>query len=154
VRKLVEKARYAILLAVLAALAASVLTLATAVLRMGAVLAHLVQGMAGGEAGTATAEVAATLDALLLAVVLYIFAAGLYELFIGELSLPEWLVIHDLGDLKSKLVSVIILLMAVTFLEHLVQWRQPLDTLLFGAATAAVVAVLVLYLRLGEPGSR
>jgi uncharacterized membrane protein YqhA len=34
---------------------------------------------------------------------------------------PEWLVIRP-AQLKAKLASVIILVMAVTFLEHLTEW--------------------------------
>lgn len=94
----------------------------------------------------------ALLDAFLLAIVLYIFAVALYELFIGEIKVPPWLVIRNLDDLKLKLVSVIILVMAVTFLEHLVQWEKPLETLMFGAATALVLSSLILYMRTSGTG--
>ena len=44
-------------------------------------------------------------DAFLIAVVLYFFAVGVYELFIGELALPDWMAVHDLHALKAKLSS-------------------------------------------------
>lgn len=106
--------------------------------------------MANGAAAQQGIHMIAILDAFLLAVVLYIFAVGLYELFIGEIEVPSWLVIRNLDDLKKKLISVIILVMAVTFVEHLVQWKRPEDTLMFGAATALVVTSLMLYSRFGN----
>jgi hypothetical protein len=35
--------------------------------------------------------------------------------------------------------------MAVTFLEHFIQWREPLETLQFGGALALAVAALMLF---------
>lgn len=87
----------------------------------------------------------AVVDAFLLATVLYIFAIGLYELFIGTLKVPDWLVIKNLDDLKGKLQSVVIMIMAVLFLEHLAHWKDPLDTLMFAGAIAIVTLALVFY---------
>lgn len=89
----------------------------------------------------------AALDALLMALVLYIFSVAMYELFIGEIRVPPWLVIKSLDGLKEKLASVIILILAVTFLEHLVDWENAFDTFLFGLAIASVVFALVFYMR-------
>ncbi len=87
------------------------------------------------------------MDIHLLSVVLYIFAVGLYELFVGKLNTPEWLEIKSIDDLKAKLVSVVILILAITFTKNVVKWEKPLDTVLFGIAIAVVVFVLVLYYR-------
>ncbi len=58
----------------------------------------------------------------MLAVVLYIMAVGLYELFIDDnLDLPAWLVIHNLEDLKEKLVGVVIVVLAVFFLGRVIE---------------------------------
>lgn len=111
-------------------------------------LTHLNE--AGEAASRQGVDMIALLDAFLLAVVLYVFAVALYELFIGEIKVPPWLVIRNLNDLKLKLVSVIVLVMAVTFVEHLVRWEKPLDTLLFGTATALVLAALVFFSRTAD----
>ncbi len=87
------------------------------------------------------------MDIHLLSVVLYIFAVGLYDLFIGKLNTPEWLEIKNIEDLKAKLVSVIILILAITFTKNVVKWQKPVDTLLFGASIAIVIFVLILYHR-------
>jgi uncharacterized membrane protein YqhA len=89
------------------------------------------------------------MDTFLIATALLIFAVGLYELFIKDIVLPDWLVIHNLHDLKAKLGSVIILVMAVTFLKHLVEWREPLNTLFFGIAIAVVSASLIAFSHYG-----
>lgn len=88
------------------------------------------------------------MDIHLISVILYIFAVGLYELFVGKLQLPEWLKIGSIDQLKSKLASVIVLILAITFTKNLVEWKNPLDTLLFGLAVSAVIAVLILYYKI------
>ena len=46
-------------------------------------------------------------DLFLLATVLYVIAIGLFELFVDDrMVLPHWLEIHDLNDLKEKLIGV------------------------------------------------
>jgi uncharacterized membrane protein YqhA len=80
------------------------------------------------------------MDIFLIATVLFIFAMGMYELFIDNISLPEWLIIRNLHDLKVKLSSVIVLVMGIIFLEHLVEWNDPQGTLFFGIAVAVVSA--------------
>ena len=52
------------------------------------------------------------MDAFLIATALLIFAIGLYELFIEDIAMPEWLEVHSLHDLKAKLASVIVLVLA------------------------------------------
>ena len=82
---------------------------------------------------------------LLKAVVFYLIGVGFYSLFIAPLNLPVALGVKTLADLESKIISVIIVIMAITFLGHFIQWQQPVETLQFGIAFAVVVAVLVLF---------
>ena len=88
------------------------------------------------------------MDIHLLSVILYIFSVGLYELFVGELKLAPWLKIETIDQLKSKLASVIVLILAITFTKNLVEWKNPLDTLLFGLAVSAVIGVLIFYYKI------
>ncbi len=83
------------------------------------------------------------IDSFLIATALYIFAVSMYELFINKLALPEWMLAHDLHELKNKLSGVIILVMVVKFLEHLVDWKDPYESLLFAIAIAIVSAALI-----------
>lgn len=148
--KLLSSGRYLIIIAVLSTFVASLTTLIWGAWRMIRIVMDLFYGLSGAEseAYTQGVHLIAVLDSFLLAIVLYIFSVGLYELFIGPIkNVPEWLVIKNLDGLKVKLVNVIILVMAVTFVEHLVQWKDPEATLMLGGATALVLASLVLYSR-------
>jgi uncharacterized membrane protein YqhA len=57
------------------------------------------------------------LDTFLVAIVPYILAASIYKLFVNDVELPTKLVARSLPELKSKLSSVIVLVMAVHFVE-------------------------------------
>jgi uncharacterized membrane protein YqhA len=82
-------------------------------------------------------------DIFLLAVVLYIMAVGLYELFIDDnLPLPSWLVIHNLEDLKEKLVGVVIVVLGVFFLGRVIESQEPIEVLYLGGGIALVILAL------------
>ncbi len=82
-------------------------------------------------------------DLFLLATVLYVIAIGLFELFVDDrLDLPNWLEIHDLNDLKEKLIGVLIVVMAVLFLGQVVTWDGERDLLKYGGGIALVIAAL------------
>ncbi|MBI5286844.1 MAG: YqhA family protein [Deltaproteobacteria bacterium] len=152
-RQLLEKGKYFVLLAVVATLLASIATFIWATIRMLSNIYHMFYGLAWIEESEATAHhTVAVLDSFILAVILYIFAIALYELFIGELKLPEWLIIRDLDDLKKKLSSVIALMLAVTFLKHLARWEDPQGTLMFAIAIGIVIFALVFYMKTKEKG--
>jgi uncharacterized membrane protein YqhA len=82
------------------------------------------------------------MDGFLIGAGLLIFALGLYELFIGEIELPAWLKIDDLDALKAKLAGVIVMVIAVTFLERL-ESADAHGLLEAGVGAALVSAVLV-----------
>ena len=82
---------------------------------------------------------------MLRAVVFYITGVGLYSLFIAPLNLTTALGMESLSDLEVKVVSVVVVIMAVKFLQEFVKWEQPLEIAYFGGTLAAVVAALVLF---------
>ena len=84
-----------------------------------------------------------TLDLYLIGTVLLITAIGLYELFVGDVDLPAWLVIDDLTALKAKIVDVLVLVIGIKFLQKLVTSTDAQDVLWVGLGSAAVSAVLV-----------
>jgi len=59
-------------------------------------------------------------------------------------------ILENLDDLKKKLSSVIALMLAVTFLEHLAEWEDAPGTLMFAIAISAVVMALVFYMKTKE----
>lgn len=82
-------------------------------------------------------------DIILLGTVLYIVSLGLYQLFIDRsLPLPPWLQVDDLADLKRDLISVVVVLLGVTFLGEVVDWDGEASILQLGAAVALVIAAL------------
>jgi uncharacterized membrane protein YqhA len=91
------------------------------------------------------------LDAFLVAAVLLLVAVGTYGLFIAPLhQIPEALVVQDLSALKARFASMLILLMTVTFVEHVLAWSDPWNTLVFAGSIALVSLTLVGYSRWAE----
>ena len=86
-------------------------------------------------------------DLFLLGTVMLIMGLSLYELFMdSDLKLPARLEIRTFEDLKTNLVTVVIAVMAVTFLGQIVSWNGQTDVLGFGVAVALVIAALNVYL--------
>lgn len=144
---LLEKGKYVILLAVVSTFLASVATFIWGTVRMITNVVSLIAGLITHEGGHSGVQMIASLDSILLAIVLYIFSVAIYELFFGKINVPDWLIIENLDGLKEKLASVIILILTVTFLEHLVEWKDAKDTLMFGISIAAVLIALVFYMQ-------
>jgi uncharacterized membrane protein YqhA len=93
-------------------------------------------------------------DLFLLSTVFYVIAVGLYELFIDDkIPMPEWLVIHDLDDLKQNLISVVIVVLGVLFLGQVISWDGQRDLLPLGAAIALIIGTLTYFLSLKKKGS-
>ena len=143
----VGRTRYVILLAVLA-----VLLVAVALFVLASWLAvvgvwHAFQEATAGnlQSTRVTVEFLEVISALLKAVIFYIVGVGLYSLFIGPLNLTTALGVETLADLERKVVSIVILILAVTLLEHFILWEEPADTLRFGITLALVVSALVAF---------
>lgn len=144
---ILEKGKYIILLAVVSTFLASTATFIWGTTKMIANVVNLITGLITHEEIHSGVHMISALDSLLLAIVLYIFSIAIYELFFGKINVPEWLVIENLDGLKEKLASVIILILAVTFLEHLVEWNDAKETLMFGVSIAAILIALVFYMQ-------
>ena len=85
------------------------------------------------------------LDSFLVAVALLVIAVSLYELFIGALEVPDWMLVKDLSELKAKFGSVLIPIMAVKFVQKLLQSESALETLYYGIAVALVTFALTAF---------
>ena len=85
-------------------------------------------------------DVLTAVDAILLGTVLLVIGYGLYELFVDtEVDVPPWLEIRDLDDLKSKLIGVVVAIIAVVFVGVLVDSTRAGDVLAYGAGAGALV---------------
>ena len=85
------------------------------------------------------------LDSFLVAVALMVISVSLYELFIGDLEVPDWMLVRNLDELKAKFGSVLIPIMAVKFVQNLLKSESALDTLFAGAAVALVALALTAF---------
>lgn len=85
------------------------------------------------------------LDTILIATALLVISVSLYELFIGELEVPDWMLVRNLSELKAKFTFVIIPVMAVKFLQRLLQGAEPLAILYYGIGIALVILSLAAF---------
>ena len=90
------------------------------------------------------------LDFFLVATALIVIAISLYELFIGDLEVPDWMLVRDLSELKAKFSFVIIPILAVKFLQKLLASENALELLYFGIAIALVIISLSVFTFISE----
>ncbi len=140
-KTLLEKSRYLGLIGVIALLVASVAAFGWGAVKTVYAVSAIVTSF--GKDPFITVALIEVADSFLIATALFIFSASMYELFVADLDLPNWMLAHNLYELKEKLGGVIILVMVVKFLEHLVEWREPYNSLLFAAAITIVSAALI-----------
>jgi uncharacterized membrane protein YqhA len=101
--------------------------------------------VSGGQDKLISLSLIQLVDVFLIAIALVIFANSIYELFIGDLDLPEWMIAHNLQDLKARLSSLAILVMAIKFVEYVFEGKDAQQTLYLGIAIAVVSAVLIAF---------
>ena len=92
-------------------------------------------------------------DEYLIAAILLVFALGLYELFVNRIDAAErsevagrLLLIRSLDDLKGRLASLVLLVLAIEFFRHALELRyeSALDLLYLAVGTLLVSAALYL----------
>ena len=105
------------------------------------------QGVWAGELGTAELIVRflEIVTVMLKAVFFYLIGVGLYSLFISPLNVTVALGVETLNDLETKIISVIIVIMAVSFLERFIEHRDAMELLLSAGSLGIVVAALVFF---------
>ncbi len=95
------------------------------------------------------------MDTYLVGATLMIAAFGFYSLFIADerssrYVLPGWLTMRDLEDLKARVVSMLILVAAITFVDVAVETRDRESVLWMGLGIAVVIVALTAFLRFGR----
>jgi len=140
---ILERSKYLALIGVIALLLAAVAAFVWGTFKTVDTISLVVSSM--GRDKAITVEFIKIVDSFLIATALLIFTVSLYELFIDKLDLPDWMLAHDLYDLKAKLSSMIVLVMAVKFLEKLLEVKDASSLLQTGIATASMSAVLIAF---------
>ena len=91
-------------------------------------------------------DVLTAIDAILLGTVLLVIGYGLYELFIdADIEAPLWLRVNNLDDLKSKLIGVVVAIIAVVFVGVFVDSNRSEDVVSYGVGAGALVAGLAIF---------
>ncbi len=85
------------------------------------------------------------LDSFLISTALIVIAIALYELFIGGLKVPDWMLVKDLTELKAKFTFVIIPVMAVKFVQKILKYDSAVEVLYYGTAISLVAIALTVF---------
>ncbi len=145
--KLLERTKYLALVGVISLLLASVVAFLWGAVKTVSAIISIVSSY--GKDPYIAVSLIELVDSFLIATALFVFAVSMYEMFIEKVALPPWMLANNLPELKEKLGGVIILVMVVTFLEHLVEWKAPYESLLFAIAVGIVSAALIALSRFG-----
>ncbi len=140
---LIEKSRYLALVGVIGLIIGAMTALFSGIYKTFKVVETTVLHFSSDE--LKLIELFDCLDSFLVAVALIVIAISLYELFIGELEVPDWMLVKDLSELKAKFSFVIIPVLAVKFLQKLLGSENALELLYFGIAVALVITSLTVF---------
>ena len=102
-------------------------------------------------------EVVGAIDLYLMALVIYIFSFGIYELFISEITQlkqskqSKVLEVHSLDELKDKLGKVIVMVLIVNFFQRVLHanFTTPLE-MAYLAASILALCLGLYFLHKGE----
>jgi len=104
------------------------------------------------------AVIIGAVDLYLIAVVMFIFAFGLYELFISDIDEAsgkngsQILAIHSLDQLKDKIAKVIVMVLVVNFFQRVLhtEFNTPLEMLYFALSITALAVGLSFLSKVGK----
>ena len=143
-RKILGLTRYAVVVPAIASIIGALLLMAQGSIEMVTVV---IQSVTTHEYIKETVVgVLTAVDAILLGTVLLVIGYGLYELFVDpELTVPDWLQVHDLDDLKSKLIGVVVAIIAVVFVGVFVDANRADEVVSYGLGAGGLVAGLAIF---------
>ncbi|MEA1953321.1 MAG: YqhA family protein [Campylobacterota bacterium] len=104
------------------------------------------------------AGIIGAVDLYLIAVVMFIFSFGLYELFISDIEAAEGkngsklLAIHSLDQLKDKIAKVIVMVLVVNFFQRILHtnFTTPLEMLYLALSITALSVGLYFLGKVGK----
>lgn len=146
--RIIGRTRYVVIIPVIAVVLLSMSLFLLGAISAGQLIVKAWSGLLAQGDSNETQLVVETLSVIgvmLRAVVFYIIGVGLYSLFIKPLNLTVALGMESLTDLEGKVISVVVVILAVKFLQQFVQWNQPLEIMYYGLTMAGVVAALVFF---------
>lgn len=143
-KRILGLTRYAVVVPALASILGALLLMAQGSIEMIAVVIDTFINSASLK--ETIVEVLTAVDAILLGTVLLVIGYGLFELFIDpDLDVPLWLRVNDLDDLKSKLIGVVVAIIAVVFVGVFVDSNRAADVISYGVGAGALVAGLAIF---------
>jgi uncharacterized membrane protein YqhA len=143
-RKILGLTRYAVIVPAIASIIGALLLMAQGSLAMVQVVFETI--IQSSPLKESIVEVLTAIDAILLGTVLLVIGYGLYELFIDtDIQVPKWLQVNDLDDLKSKLIGVVVAIIAVVFVGVFVDSNRADDVVSYGLGAGALVLALAVF---------
>ncbi len=152
-RKILGLTRYAVVVPAVASMIGALLLMAQGSIE---IISAVYNEIAEGSYLKITiVDVLTAVDAILLGTVLLVIGYGLYELFVDDLiEVPDWLQVKNLDDLKSKLIGVVVAIIAVVFVGVFVDANRADEVVAYGVGAGALVAGLALFAyATGKPSS-
>ena len=142
--KLLSMTRYAVVVPALASILGALLLMAQGSIEMVMVVIQAISNELTLK--ESIVDVLTAIDAILLGTVLLVIGYGIYELFIdAEIDVPTWLRVDDLDDLKSKLIGVVVAIIAVVFVGVFVDSNRADDVISYGVGAGALVVGLAIF---------
>ena len=89
-----------------------------------------------------SAHVINIIELYLLSIIFYIFAIGLYKLFVGKFNYLSWYKVESLDELKAELAKAIVIFLAVFLVQKIVEWKDPQQLLISGLVICLISAIL------------
>lgn len=143
-RRILGLTRFAVVVPALASILGALLLMAQGSISMVLVVFNAVIG--DSSLKESIVDVLTAVDAILLGTVLLVIGYGLYELFIDtDIDVPQWLRVNDLDDLKSKLIGVVVAIVAVVFVGVFVDSNRAEDVVSYGIGAGALVVGLAVF---------
>lgn len=143
-RRIIGLTRFAVVVPALASIVGALLLMAQGSIEMIRVFIVSVSNQVSLK--DTIVEVLTAVDAILLGTVLLVIGYGLYELFVDtDIKVPAWLQVKDLDDLKSKLIGVVVAIIAVVFVGVFVDSNRAQDVLSYGIGAGSLVAGLAIF---------
>ena len=143
-KRILGMTRYAVVVPAMASIIGALLLMAQGSISMVMVVIDAITEESGLK--ETIVDVLTAVDAILLGTVLLVIGYGLYELFIdADIEVPLWLRVQDLDDLKSKLIGVVVAIIAVVFVGVFVDSNRAADVISYGVGAGALVVGLAIF---------
>jgi len=155
------RSRFVVILAVIFGLLGGVVLFIVASFDIASVTGYAINGLFAhphpdGFHENIVAKIIGAVDLYLIAVVMFIFAFGLYELFISHIDEAEGhgqiLAISSLDQLKDKIAKVIVMVLVVNFFQRVLHtsFTTPLEMLYFAFSITALAVGLYFLSKVGH----